>query len=326
MAEMSVIMITPDNYWTVQRTMTHLRAQTARDQLEIVIAAPSADRLELDESVPADFAAVRIVEIGQMDSTARARAAGIRAATAPVVVLTEDHSFPEPGWADALIRAHREEWAAVGPVLLNANPRSLLSWANLVIEYNEWLDPRPGDVVSHVPGHNSSYKRDVLLSYGDDLEKWLEAETVLHWDLQARGHRLYLEPSAKLRHLNFSRLSSSLSLRFNGGRQFAGMRADGWPSVRRIFYAVAAPMIPFVRLRRILRELRRPGRRKELIPRLLPLLLTLLAFDAAGEMIGYALGVGSAAQKITEVDFHRERFMNRQDRQRHRALRHFNGQ
>ncbi len=27
--------------------------------------------------------------------------------------------------------------------LANANPRSLISWANLIIEYAEWLDPCP---------------------------------------------------------------------------------------------------------------------------------------------------------------------------------------
>ena len=46
--------------------------------------------------------------------------------------------------------------------------------------------------VDYLPGHNSSYKRDVLLGYGDRLESMMESETVLHWDLRAKGHRLYL--------------------------------------------------------------------------------------------------------------------------------------
>ena len=48
----------------------------------------------------------------------------------------------------------------------NANPKSAISWANLLIEYGPWLDPAPAGKASHLPGHNSSYKRDVLLGYG----------------------------------------------------------------------------------------------------------------------------------------------------------------
>jgi len=48
--EMSVIIITPDRYETIRETMNHLRAQTARHRLEIVIVAPSTETLDLDTS------------------------------------------------------------------------------------------------------------------------------------------------------------------------------------------------------------------------------------------------------------------------------------
>lgn len=62
-------------------------------------------------------------------STAEARAAGIRQANAPVVAFVEDHSYPDPDWAERLIEAHRKLWAAVGPVMMvNANPATMISW------------------------------------------------------------------------------------------------------------------------------------------------------------------------------------------------------
>ena len=45
--EMSVVIVTPDRYETIRKTMDHLRVQTARHRLEIVIVAPSAARLAL---------------------------------------------------------------------------------------------------------------------------------------------------------------------------------------------------------------------------------------------------------------------------------------
>jgi hypothetical protein len=313
---MSVIVITPDGLGTVGRTMAHMRNQTVRRDLEVVLVGPGVTGQAAASGVESTFGAVRTVDVESMGSTARARAAGIRAATAPVIVLTEDHSFPESDWAEVLLDAHREEWAVVGPAVLNANPDSLLSWANLVIEYGEWLGPAPAGQCEHLPGHNSAYKRDLLLALGDQLERFLEAESLLHWHLREQGYKLYLEPRAKTRHLNFSRLSSSLALRYHCGHMFAGMRATAWPLRQRLAYAVASPLIPLVRLARIVQQLRRPGRRKDLIARLFPLLLLLLAIDAGGELTGYLLGPGRAPTKIADIDFHRERYLNRRDRER----------
>src|SRR5882724_9114742 len=115
--EMSVVIVTPDSYETIRKTVEHLRAQTVKDRLEIVIVAPSAEQATPAGRELNDFSRFRIVPVGAIESIARAHAAGIRQASAPVIVLAEDHSFPEPGWAEALIEGHRQPWAAVGPVL-----------------------------------------------------------------------------------------------------------------------------------------------------------------------------------------------------------------
>ncbi|HEX5708076.1 MAG TPA: hypothetical protein VFX96_12315 [Pyrinomonadaceae bacterium] len=38
---MSVLIVTPDDYRTIRKTVRHLGAQTARERLEVVIVAPS---------------------------------------------------------------------------------------------------------------------------------------------------------------------------------------------------------------------------------------------------------------------------------------------
>jgi hypothetical protein len=311
---MSVVVITPDRYATVRKTLRHLRAQKARGSLEIIIVVPSAEGLDLDASEMRDFLRCKVVEVGHMSSTARARAAGVRAASAPVVAFAEDHAYPAPGWAKALIERHREAWAAVGPVMANANPRSVTSWANLLIEYAQWLAPAEGGEREHLPGHNGSYKRAVLVEYGERLEAMLDAESILHWDLRAKGHRLYLEPQARTFHQNFTAPAPSLVLRFNGGRLFASSRAMGWPAWRRALFAFASPLIPAVRCLRITRELFKPGRPRRLLPRLLPALVVGLVFDGAGELAGYAFGAGRAMAKLSDMEFHRERYMAANDR------------
>jgi hypothetical protein len=208
-----------------------------------------------------------------------------------------------------LIAAHRQPWAAVGPVIANGNPATAVSWADYLMGYAPWLDPSPAGVVEHLPGHNSAYKRDVLMQYGTALGSMLQAESVMHRDLRARGYQLYLEPAARTQHLNISRLSSWLSVAFYSGRSFAAERArcGHWSLPRRLLYAASAPLIPFVRLQRGLRDFQRTGRQGELLPRVLPTLTLGLAVSAAGEAIGYALGSGDAPHRLAEYEFHRHR-------------------
>jgi len=124
-------------------------------------------------------------------------------------------------------------------------------------------------------GHNSSYKRDILLRYDSRLDDMMEAESVLHWDLRRDGYRLYLEPAAKTSHLNFTLLSSWVQALFQSGRKFAAFRAtnEQWSRTRRLLFSAASPLIPLVRFRRIAAELQRPGRPAYLLLRVAPILL-----------------------------------------------------
>jgi hypothetical protein len=313
-AAMSVIILTPDRLATIGKTLRHLAIQNVAAQLEIVIVAPSAPDLVLDESDFRHFHSYSVIETGPIVSTAKARAAGVRAASAATVAFAEDHSFPGPGWAEALISRHRENWAAVGPAIANANPRTVTSWANLLIEYSEWLYPCPSGEREHLPGHNSSYKRFLLLEYGDRLDEMLDAESILHWDLRKKGYKLYLEGAACTFHENFSRPLACLKLRFNGGRLFAAARSHNWPVWRRVTFALGSPLIPVIRFVRIARQLFAPGRHRRLLWRLWPALMAGLIVDGTGELIGYAFGPGRAMAKLSNMEFHRERYFDEDDK------------
>lgn len=314
---MSVILPTPDNAETIRRTVEALAAQTVAHLLELVIVAPNG-RLRLDVLPVEGFAGIQLVPIGEMTTSNAARVAGIRAARAPIVALAEDHCFPSPTWAASLLAAHDQGCAAAGPVLSNANPGSAVSWSNFLAEYGHWVGKAAGEI-DHLPGHNSSYCRALLLELSHELVPLMEAEIVLQAELRRRGHRLLLAPAAQADHYNFSLWTSSVLLRFNGGRLFAGHRIRGWGWGRRLMYAAGAPLIPLVRTFRIVRSARNctelPMRRR----RLLPVVLVLLVIDAAGELVGYLTGPGRAGATLAGIEFHRERYMNTSDRRRYQG-------
>jgi GT2 family glycosyltransferase len=285
---LSVILTSRAGWAPVRRTLDYLAVQTVAERIELVLVlldgrAPDG---EPPDSVR-ELAAYRCVPAPEARSVAEANTAGVRHASAPVVALGEDHAFPEPGWAEALLARHEGPWAVVGPQVRNANPDSLVSWADFVLSYGPFATGGPGGEAGAAAGHNSSYKRDVLERQGGGLEDALAAEWVFHGRLRGEGAGVFVEPRAVVAHVNFSKLRPFLVHAFKGGRSGAASRALRWPGARRLVYAVGCVLLPALRLARLSRAFPREQRRG--VPAMaLPLMLAGLVFDAAGQAAGFA--------------------------------------
>ncbi|HET6617432.1 MAG TPA: glycosyltransferase [Gemmatimonadota bacterium] len=311
---LSAIVIAPDGWPHVRNTVRHIAAQSIADQIEVVFVVPEGGRIECDPQELAGFAGHRVVDVGSTESGGAAGyAAGVRAAVAPFVVFTEDHCYPESGWAKALLDAYDDRTAAVGPVVAHANQGGTIAWADYLLGYGPWIDPTPGGDVEYLPGHNSSYRRAALAPYEPDLETWLVAESVLHWDLRRKGWRLVLEPRARSHHFSFSRPASWLRATYLQSRAFAGERTQNSSLAKRLLWVAASPLIPAVRLRRCARDTRRSAAGPSLI-RAIPALAASLTVSALGEAIGYAFGSGDAPRRVARYEFRRDLHVNARDR------------
>jgi glycosyl transferase family 2 len=297
--ELSVILVT-DGLDLARETLAHLRAQTVSSGIELILVTPSGS---IDKEVRDGldgFHSVKLIDSDSRASTAAARAAGVAAARAQVVAMAETHCFPLPDWAEVLIAAHQGPWAAVGPEIHNDNPQRPGSWGNLFVDYAAWIAPATEGPAEDLPGHNSSYKRSLLLEYGSELGRLFESESILHWDLRSRGHRLYMETRAKVRHRNMTQPIPALVEHFHAGRCFGALRARNWHPVRRALYVAASPLIPLIRLRRIVREVRRKN--DDILPGALPMMIVSLLAHAAGELTGYATGTGEGARGMSKYE------------------------
>ena len=312
---LTAIVVAPDGWTPVRTTVRHLAAQSIADRMEVVFVVPRGLTFTPASEDVAGFAGHRTVEVASRECAgAVGYATGIRAASAPFVVFTEDHCYPEQGWARALVDAYDERTAAVGPVVAHANVSGSIAWADYLLGYGPWSDPTPGGDVAYLPGHNSSYRREALAAYEPDLETWLVAESVLHWDLRKKGWRLILEPRARTHHFSFSRPASWIRATFLQSRAFAGERTQDAGLAKRLFWVAASPLIPAVRLRRCARDTRRSAAGPPLV-RALPALAASLAVSALGEAVGYAFGAGDAPQRIAHFEYHRDLHVNARDRQ-----------
>jgi hypothetical protein len=295
-----------DGLETIGRTLRHLQKQTVADRIELVLVVPEEVRINRSDSRLEGFWGISIVEVEEISSLSWSREPGIRAARAPVVALAESHTYHGPVWGEALIEAHRGPWVAVGPGVSNANPRYASSWANLFLDYGPWLEPDAGREMDVLPGHNTAYDRRILLTYGADLKHLLETEAFLHADMRSKGFRLWMEPRARMGHLNVTRPSSWIRERILAGRRFGAARAVCVSPGRRAIYAVGSPLIPVIRAARIVPVWRRCARVHRL-PRALPLALLLsLLLSAFGEFLGYAFGSGDSMRQLSRIELHRE--------------------
>ena len=315
-AALSVVLVTPDRYERIRKTIRHLGRQTVKSRIEVVIGAPSLGELEPDHVELSGFASVRLVELGPIRSTGEPRAIALLRATAPVIVFAEDHCWPEPGWAAALIEAHKQPWGGVGATLTNANPGGMLSWASFLLNFGPSVDRRSGGLTSFIPWHNSAYKAHLLRRYERELGSLLEAEGLLQAALEKNGHRLYLEAGARTAHVNVSVFGSFLGEQFSGTRLFWSLRAEReeWQLPRRSVWALATPGLFVVRLGRALREATRIGFPAGRLPKLMTVLSAGSLCLTVGAAAGMLFGPGGSLARRVGLEFYRQQHVQAEER------------
>ena len=305
---LSALVVT-DTAAAARSLMTALRAQLEARQVEVVVAAPAAAHEDMRVLAGDSFAAVVCIAADpRRDGLALPRVLALRVASAPLVVVTETHCFPEPGWAGALIDAHHGPAVAIGPAFTNANPERLVSWSQFLCHYGPFAEPLPPGPYLDVPGHNTSYKRDVLLTLDDELPLLMETEYLLHAHLRALGHELAMASDAIVKHTNVSRFPAALRESFLAGRLFATARREGWKLRKRLFYALAFPAVAAVRVRRHRSDARRisaPGG-----ARTTALLAAGLLASSIGEGLGYLSGAGGSSPKLIDLELRRDNYLS----------------
>lgn len=304
---MSVILLAPTDLSHIQKIIRHLRAQTRASELELLVVTPHPAAFESAAPSWSEFHSVRLIPVKPLNAPGEGRLRAFECASAPIIAFAEDHAFPSPNWADSLLRAHAGPYVAVGVEMRNANP-SALSKADMLMSFGPWVAPARRGVFSMLPGHNTSYKREILSAYGNDLLTMLNSEAVMHQDLTRRGMQLFLETNAHVAHINLSLRRPFLRHKLLGGRIFAGLRSQAhhWPFTKRILYGLAAPLVPFVRFTRLLPDLKRTGVFAAFELDTLFFLALGLLVHATGEMVGYWFGPGDAFQSYARLELYRE--------------------
>jgi len=304
---LSVIVPALAGHEAVRAVLAAFEAQTARRDIELVIVCP------VREAWAANHPDATFVETGGL-SLHRARAAGIRAARAPFVMLAEDHCLPDPDWARAVLARLDEPWDAIGPVLRPGNPTSLVAQGSFLLGYGEWIAPVPPGPPRALPGRNVVVRRQALVTLGDRLGTELLMSALLLQALQARGARFTIEPGATMRHFDSAGWITSLGIMICVGMGFGAQRSAAWPLWTRLAYALAAPAIAALHWRRALRQYWRAGRAAGLSPwSLAPAAVCAMAWGI-GEAAGALAGPARAETWVSREELNKMAYVRAEDR------------
>jgi GT2 family glycosyltransferase len=223
----------------------------------------------------------------------------------------EEHCLAQPGWAEAMILAHQGPWAAVGCQFIVANPKSGSSDKTFRMTYGVYIQTEQHrGQVDFVAGQNSSFKRDILLNYDNQLDSMMMADLVLQWRMIEAGHKLFFEPTARIAHRNENTVRRLCPGAFYWNWCFANVRAQvfQWSWAHKAIRIALSPLIPWVRLARKIALVSRLGNRQFLqFLRDLPAILTIDYCSAAGQVIGLLCKIDSAAKKFSYFEINEPR-------------------
>ena len=291
-----------------QFVVDSLCSQTRVDAMEIVVVDLAPEKtpdLHLKPGVRATY-----IRMPAETSWGRVRATGVRRSCSPIAAFIEDHCCPDPGWAAAVIEAHRGPWAAVSYAFTNGGPDQYLSRSAWIAEYGLWAHPTHSGPAIHLPGNNVAYKRELLLDLEDELEDLLAVDFSVQEYFFRRGLPMYVESNALAAHQSYSSPVKLVYANYAYARLMAAKRAGGraWSNLRRLICGLATPFaVPPLRLFRLARSLR--GRRALWTTFLtsLPVIYLVYLSAAVGEATGYLLGLGNAEKDFVRAELESSR-------------------
>ncbi len=300
---LSVVLVVGDQRERSVNALHSILQQNTIDQMEVLVmdcGAPGAPPL-----AGSNHPGGRVIRLTQVTSYESALVEGARQARAPVVAFLEEHCVALPGWAEALVSAHEGPWAAVCGETHNANPGVGSSDAEMFTR----------DVRSHAPaerreakmldGHNASFKRDILLAYGDTLEDMIRAEAVLLLKLRKDGHKLLLEPAAKYAHMFHGSYHDFRMGYYLWHRCFGHTRAEvfNWSAGRRTLRIILSPLVPWWHtIKTLVYIVRKRRDRFWSFVKSAPAILFFHYHAAVGQVMGIIFGVGDAADRFAEYE------------------------
>jgi len=120
----------------------------------------------------------------------------------------------------------------------------------------------------------------------------------LHDTLRDEGVPLICNPEIVVGHKKHYTFQEYMSQRYLYARSYAGARVKGEALPKRIFYGLAAFILPPLLFYRIVTRIYSKGKHRALLFKSLPLIALFVTSWGWGEVVGYWFGAGDSLAKV----------------------------
>lgn len=297
-AEVSIVigLVSTEDRDRILETLDSLENRQGSRYCEVILVDRRRDAIS--SLIKNSYPGVRLVPCAPNTTLPEMRTIGFEHSCAPIVGVTEDHCVPDDHWLDAVITAFSDPGVcAVGGPVVNGVVDSAYDWATYLCEYSFFCPPLAEGPSEVLPGMNVAYRRDSLRGISRSQMTKGFWETTVHPQLLKQGGIFVLSDQIKMFHCKKFSKALFTRQRYIYSRYFAGIRFPKYAVLKRtlaVCSSVTLPLILFWRMRRIARS-KRLDREFQAA---LPSLVWLLVVWSIGEMVGYAVGPGSALIEI----------------------------
>jgi len=227
-------------------------------------------------------------------------ATALREARGEVVALTEDHTIPQPGWIEAILRAHdgHPEAAAIGGAIENGSTYGLVEWASYFTTQGPHMAPLGDRAVPVTTNEaNVSYKRWALEQVPFDEGSGFMA-ILYNRRLAEAGYSLRVDDRVVVDHFETDGFGWTTAIHFHNGRTISGFRRERGMSDEDWVRMATALMLPAWRTLRVLRTGLAKGRLRRQLLVSAPFALWLEYVQALGHLTGYVAGPGGSPNHL----------------------------
>ncbi len=296
-AELSVAVIAGDLRERADICLRHILSQSALERMEILLLDLNPEAGEL---ASASHPGVRVLPGPGLRYYCEAQAELVRAARAPLIAFVEDHTYVQPGWAEAVIRGFDSPRVSVVNYAFTVVHDGYMSRSILLAEYGPWMAPHPGGPISHAASNNVAYRRDALLPHIEGNDAAFETEFLSHRAIRRGGGIIRLVPAALAAHESWCSLAEACLANGAQKRVIGARRSVLWSRTRRILWSAAMSVAPPLFLMRLAWSLRLRPRLWTTLVAALPVLLAIYACCAWNEALGYLFGAGTSREDFRD--------------------------
>lgn len=243
---LSIVIASYNSKNTIAGCLRSLEDQISDGSAEIVVVDSSTDGT--GELVKSGFPKVKLFEFKERKFPGDARNFGVSMAKGEIIAFIDADCMAEKSWVEHILNAQQGEIPVVGGAISNGNPESHVGWATYFCEFGGWMPHLPKGFINEIPTCCLSLRRWVFDRYGPFLEGTYCSDTAFHWRLEKEGIQVQFDPTITVFHFNITDLWAFLKKELFHGRSFARVRihVQDFSIFRRVGYALASPLIPFL--------------------------------------------------------------------------------